>query len=285
MEQNRFIVSAFSDEAGSALEAQIAALKRCGIPGMEIRGVDGVNIADLRPEEVRAIKDRLDAEGLRVWHLASPLGKSQITAPVQTELDRLKRLLESAQILGARAIRMFSFYLPDGNLERWHDEVMERLSLFADTAKGSGVLLCHENERGIYGERAPECLEIMRCVPRIRCVFDPANLVVGGNDAWRAWEMLRDHVDYLHIKDALPDGTIVPAGAGVGRVPDMIREYAGRGGKYLTLEPHLAVFAGLSDLELENSALRVDQAYRSQDEAFDAAWKALHNIISGGNIA
>ena len=31
---------------------------------------------------------------------------------------------------------------------------MERLFAFLDTAAGSGILLCHENEKGIYGDTA-----------------------------------------------------------------------------------------------------------------------------------
>ena len=48
-------------------------------------------------------------------------------------------------------------------------------------------------------------------------VFDPANFVQCGIDTIEAFELLQDRITYLHIKDALPDGSVVPAGKGHGR--------------------------------------------------------------------
>ena len=64
-----FQLCAFADEAGSKLSEQIAAMKENQIPYLEIRGVDGVNIADLTKEKAREIRQWLDAEGLSVWSL------------------------------------------------------------------------------------------------------------------------------------------------------------------------------------------------------------------------
>ena len=43
----RFRLAAFADEAASSLEGQIAAMKENGVELLEIRGVDGKNIADI----------------------------------------------------------------------------------------------------------------------------------------------------------------------------------------------------------------------------------------------
>ena len=40
-------IYAFADEAGKSLDAQICALKRNGLDGLEIRSVGDKNIADL----------------------------------------------------------------------------------------------------------------------------------------------------------------------------------------------------------------------------------------------
>ncbi|MBQ8696708.1 MAG: sugar phosphate isomerase/epimerase [Clostridia bacterium] len=276
---NRFIMSAFSDEAGDALSEQIAALKRNNLAGMEIRGIDGANIVNLTPEKVREVKTALDAEGLRVYSIGSPAGKIGVTDDFAPHLDSFKRMLDSAHILGAERMRIFSFYVNEGELDTYRDEVMERLSRFCDAAKGSGVTLCHENEKGIYGECAERCVDIAKTLPAIRLIYDPANLVCAGLDAKASWDLMAPYVEYLHIKDAFPDGRIVPAGEGEGAIPYVLAEYAKAGGRHLTLEPHLAIFGGLKNLEKDDSEIKIGGGYATQNEAFDAAVTALNKVI------
>ena len=49
-----------------------------------------------------------------------------------------------------------------------------------ELAKGSGIVLCHENEKGIYGDIASRCAEIHRELPALKAVFDPANFIQCG---------------------------------------------------------------------------------------------------------
>ena len=277
--EKKFIISAFSDEAGDGLSEQIKALKRNDLAGMEIRGIDGTNIADLTPQKVREVKDALAAEGLRVYSIGSPAGKIGITDGFAPHLDSFKRMLDSAHTLGAERMRIFSFYVNEGELDTYRDEVMERLSRFIEASKGSGLTLCHENEKGIYGESAERCVDIAKALPDIRLIFDPANLVCAGLDAKASWDLMAPYVEYLHIKDALPDGSIVPAGEGEGAIPYVLTEYAKAGGRHLTLEPHLSIFSGLAGLEKEDSEIKVGGRYSNQNEAFDAAVVALNKVI------
>ncbi len=254
----------------------IAAMKKNQIPYLEIRGVDGVNIADLTKEKAREIRQRLDAEGLSVWSLGSPYGKISITEDFAPHLDLFKRGLELADILNAKHIRLFSFYVPAGEASAYRNAVMERLFAFLDAAAGSGILLCHENEKGIYGDTAPRCAEIHREFPDIRAVFDPANFVQCGQDTKEAWELLSPYVEYMHIKDALADGFVVPAGKGIGNIPFLLSNYRG---KVLTLEPHLSVFSGFEKLEGEQASKMGKYTYPSSRAAFDAAAEALRECI------
>ena len=94
--------------------------------------------------------------------------------------------------------------------------------------------------------------------------------------------MLKPYVDYLHIKDArLDNHKVVPAGAGDGNLPYVIKDYLARGGEVMTLEPHLKVFSGLSELENGESLPEGVVAYRTNDEAFDAAVAALYGVLAG----
>ena len=128
---------------------------------------------------------------------------------------------------------------------------------------------------------AVRCLDIVRTLPEIKNVFDPANYVQCGQDTLEAWSMLKGYTKYMHIKDALSDSTVVPAGKGEGNVKKIVAEFLAMGGKDFTLEPHLRVFDGLEKLEhSEGEKRKVSYAYASNDEAFDAAENAFKELLS-----
>lgn len=267
----RFKLSAFADEAASSLEKQITAMTENGIHYLEIRGVDGENISDISALKAKEIRRRLDDAGIAVWSLGSPYGKIGIEEDFDKHLDSFKHSLEVADILGAKHIRLFSFYGADSI-----DRVLYRLDKFLSAAKASGIILCHENEKGIYGDTAARCLEIHKALPEIRAVFDPANFVQCGQDTKEAWELIGPYVEYMHIKDALPNGTVVPAGKGAGNLEYLLNRYKG---EVVTIEPHLSVFEGFDKLEAESKSKLGEYCYPDSMTAFAAAVNALKDII------
>ena len=269
---------AFADEASPMIDGQIEALKRNGVGLLEIRGVDGVNIADITLEKAKSVREKLAANGISVWSLGSPYGKINIKDDFGAHLDKFRHGLELCSALGCGRIRLFSFYV-DGNVgDAVFDEVCGRLARFSEEAKAAGVVLCHENEKGIFGEKAAECVKIHRALPDIKAVFDPANFVQAGEDTVAAMEMLAPYVDYMHIKDALKgSGEIVPAGRGDGNIERLLGVFK-KG--ILTVEPHLRVFAGLEALEQAGEKSSIGNAYKTSDEAFDAAVSAIKNVIT-----
>lgn len=89
-----------------------------------------------------------------------------------------------------------------------------------------------------------------------RCTFDFANFVQCGQDTLEAYEMLEPYISYVHIKDALfENGSVVPAGEGDGQVAEILGRLEKKGfDGVLSLEPHLADFAGLKNLENQRQA-------------------------------
>lgn len=275
------VLGAFADEAGAALSDQIAAMKDNGIRHLEARTIGNKNFVDFTVAEAKEVKEQLDANGLRIWSIGSPLGKIDITAPLEPHLDKLKHTLELGQIMGSEYIRMFSFYLPaDEDPAVYRDEVMERLGRMAETAKGSGIRLCHENEKGIYGDVASRCADILEQIPELGGIFDPANFIQCGQDTLQAWELLRKRIVYFHVKDCVEGGKVVPCGKGIGHVPEILHQFIAQGGWQLTLEPHLTVFSGFADLEKEDAKTKMAAyEYPSQRAAFDAAVAALKEAL------
>ncbi len=71
-------IYAFADEASPNIDEQIAALKRNGLQGLEIRNVDGVNVSDITIGKAKEVKRKLQANGLITWSVGSPIGKIDI---------------------------------------------------------------------------------------------------------------------------------------------------------------------------------------------------------------
>ena len=280
---NEIKIYAFADEASPNINGQITALKDNGLDGLEIRNVDNVNVSEISNAKAKEVRKKLDDVGLTVWSIGSPIGKIDIekdSFAVHTE--KFRRTLEIAEILGAENIRLFSFFVPnEKNPADYKGEVINRLGTFLDLAKGTGITLCHENEKGIYGDIPERCLEIHKALPEMPAIFDPANYIQCGADTLEGWKMLSGYVKYLHIKDALANGSVVPAGKGIGNLPFILDDFRKNGGKCVTIEPHLTVFAGLSALEKEGDKSVVGEVYRypSNVAAFKAAADSLKELI------
>lgn len=269
---------AFADEADPLLIGQIAAMKRNGVGLLEIRGVDGQNISQIDGKKASLVKQMLSDNGLSVWSIGSPTGKIRLDEDYEAHVDSFQRMLEHAHTLGAKTFRMFSFYEAQNETA----EVIDRLGGLCELARGSGVKLCHENEKGIFGDIPQRMRSLLDALPELGGIFDPANFIQCGVEILPAWEMLKDRIVYLHVKDALKDGTVVPAGYGEGHLDTVVKDFLSRGGQVLTVEPHLSEFCGLKDLEQEGERTVVGSAkfsFRDNNEAFDTAVRSLKNIL------
>lgn len=273
---------AFADEAGSSMDAQVKALLRNGLQGIEIRGVDGVNISVISTDKAKEVRKLLDDNGLITWSIGSPIGKIRLDEDFDKHLDLLRHTLEIAKILDAKNMRIFSFYLPKGDDHAIHKaSVLERMAKLLEISEHYGVTLCHENEKGIYGDTARHCWELLDALPQLGGIFDPANFVQCGEETLHAWNLLKNRIHYLHIKDAMWDSAVVPAGLGDGNVLQIVKDYLSRGGVNMTIEPHLMEFDGLKDLEEsgDTSVVGKRYIYPSADAAFDAGCSALRKIL------
>ncbi len=270
-----FKFAAFADEAGESLQEQIKALKENNCNLIEIRGVNGKNILDTPLEEVKKIGEQLKEQGIFVWSLGSPIGKININDNFENHIEKFKKAIEICNILGAENMRIFSFYV-DNNYKDTREKVLKRLNKFVELSKNSNITLCHENEKGIWGDKASRCLEIHKNIPQIKAVFDPANFVQCEQDSEKAFEMLQPYIKYMHIKDADKNGIVKAAGHGEGKIFKLLKKYSG---EVLTLEPHLWEFSGLKNLEKNENSSVVENAFSSQREAFDYAFNSLKNLV------
>lgn len=266
----KLCLTGFSDEISPAFDTQLAVIREFGLSHIELRGADGVNVSDFTDQKLREIREKLKNTGISVSSIGSPIGKISIEDDFSAHLEKLKRTLEIQKELNAPYLRMFSFYLPkEKDPELFRSQVLEQVGrMVEEGAKWDSVLL-HENEKGIYGDTAPRCAELMQSFfgPHFKAVFDFANFVEVGQDTLAAYELLHPYVEYIHIKDALAaEKKIVPAGQGDGRVKEILADLLHGGWRgFLSLEPHLTDFTGLAALE---------QDAKSRDNGLDgkSAW-------------
>jgi len=183
-----------------------------------------------------------------VVSIGSPIGKVKITDPWEPHLERFKIAVDAAEFFGAPFVRVFSYYPPEptADIAAHRDEILRRFRVKLHYLKAHpSVTLVHENEKDIYGEKAPGCLDLMKSIdsPRLRMAFDFANFVQAGQDPAEAWAMLKPYTVHIHIKDAIAGaGKVVPAGEGDGKIEPILADaYASGYRGFVSLEPHLKV--------------------------------------------
>ncbi len=256
-------LSGFVDEISPDFSEQCRVASGLGLAYVELRSAWDVNILDLKQEQLAVMTDTLASHGLQVSSIGSPIGKIFIDEPFPPHLDRMRHAAEVAHVFHAPYIRIFSFFLRPGAEPADHrDEVIDRMRALARVAEDADVILLHENEKEIYGDVPSRCLDIVRSVdsPHLRLAWDPANFVqVGVRPYTEGYQMLRPHIEYVQIKDALAaDGTVVTAGNGDGEVRETIRALRHDGfDGFFSLEPHLGTtssFGAFSGPELWRKA-------------------------------
>jgi sugar phosphate isomerase/epimerase len=239
-------LSGFGDEIDADPVVQLSVLRALGARFIEVRSAWGTNVVLLTDEQLSSLAALISQRGMGVSAVASPLGKVDYLSSFDAELHRLSRAIAAAHAFGARYIRIFSFYRPAGVTPvAIRDEVLRRLSTMASIAARNDIVLLHENEKEIYGDVPSRVLDLIESVgsDALRVAWDNANFVqVGVKPFTDGYAMLRPHLEYLQVKDAVAaTGVVVPAGEGDGELRETLTAlrddgYAG----YASLEPHLA---------------------------------------------
>jgi sugar phosphate isomerase/epimerase len=257
-------LTGFADEISPELDEQLDTLAQESMRFMELRSVWNTNILDLTDAELERIRSATAERHIGISSIGSPIGKVPITDTFGPHQERFRRALHVAAVMEAPHVRVFSFFLPEGDeLDLFREEVLERMGTLAGEAEEAGITLLHENEKEIYGDVPSRCLEILKGVdsPALRAAWDAGNFVQCGisRPYTEGYESLRPYIEYVHVKDALSDsGKVVPAGEGDGEIPETLSALRASGfDGFFSLEPHLAsagTYSGFSGPELFRKA-------------------------------
>ena len=269
-------ITGFADEIDSSFAVQLRVLEELNQKYLELRGADGIGVADLTISKAQELKKQMQDKNIGVSAIGSPIGKIGITDDFAPHFESYKHIVELAQLFETPYIRMFSFYLPDNaNPGDYKEQVFERMGKMADYAKQENVTLLHENEKGIYGAMAAECALLQKEFygENFKAIFDFANFIQCNQDTQQAYEMLAPYIAYIHVKDAMREtGEVVLPGHGDGQLASIFSRLNDKGFVgYLSLEPHLFHFAGLDNLEKNPGAKKESNGI--------LAYKAAHGSL------
>ncbi len=217
-----FQVGAVTDEfSPDSLDRALGAMADLDMTFAELRVVNGRNIIDHTDAEIGAVRTAVEAKGMRVLSIASPVLKCALpdAPPIAPHIQQdmfssasgfddqprlARRAFEIAERAGARIVRVFSYWRtidPDACFDR----VASALRGLAEEAGARGLVVGIENEHACNIATGAETARLLAAVdhPALQVIWDPANAFVAGEvpypHGYRRIPLSR--IVHVHAKD------------------------------------------------------------------------------------
>ncbi len=276
-------MTGFADEASPSLDVQIRVTKELGWRDIESRNVQVDDfpagwIHDISDAAFDRLAGKLAEAGVRINCFGAAIGNwsQKIDEPFDRSLAETRRSIPRMQKLGTKLVRIMSFAVREGadqmEAERFR-RVREIQRMFAD----AGLTALHENCMNYGGMGWQFTLKLLENVPGLKLVYDTGN-PVGSDDrgkpepypkqsSWEFYSHVREHVAYIHIKDAIWDkaakkSVFTYPGEGHGDIPRIVKDLFTRGydGGF-SIEPHLGKIFHDPDSQRSLDAAEIYVAY------------------------
>jgi L-ribulose-5-phosphate 3-epimerase len=259
-----FPIAAITDEFSPDIVTAVHSMKEIGMTAAELRVVFGKNIIDLTDEELDRAKQIVAARAMNIVSIASPLLKCvlpnapEIDSRFQQDIFASKhtfedqprlteRAFEIAQRMGARIVRVFSYWRTV-RPEECFDRVVLALRALAEKAEKRDLIIGLENEQACNIATAEETARMLAAIdhPNLQVVWDPCNALVSGENPYpEGYRRLPvERIVHVHAKDCFVNGR-QPAFGPLGECgidwKGQIAALAADGYKgYISLETHWA---------------------------------------------
>jgi len=216
-----FRIGAITDEFPPDIETAVEAMAETGMTGAELRMVFGKNIIDLSDAELDRAKEICTSKKLEIMSIASPLLKCTLpNAPAvdprfqqdsfaakhgfEDQPRLTKRAFEIAHRLGARIIRVFSYWRTV-DPEKCFDPVVSALRELTERAAKEDVIIGLENEASCNIATASETARVLAALdhPNLQVVWDPANCYIAGENPFPEGygKLAVKRIVHMHAKD------------------------------------------------------------------------------------
>jgi sugar phosphate isomerase/epimerase len=217
-------LTAITDEISQDFEHALDVLAEYGATAAELRGLWGVNIADLTDEQAERARHALAQRGMRVAALSTPFfkcdlemsapnageaaGRMHLAAPrgLPEQMDMLRRLVYLAHFFDTTLLRVFSFWRKAALSPQLEETIVAAFDEPVRIAAGEGLVLGLENEHACYIGTGAEAARIASAVnsPHFKIVWDPGNAFHAGETPFPdGYEAVKPWIAHVHIKDAV----------------------------------------------------------------------------------
>ena len=179
-------LSGFADEAGNSLATQIKAIKTLGWDFIELRNVEGKNLASFDQAEFEFLQKSLHEAKLRINCFGSPVAnwsrQARSEEDFQKDLNDLNSALPRMQKLGIKLIRGMS-YVPASDEEPDNPEleqiIFRKVKELVQRCADAGIVYGHENCRNYGGMSWQHTLKLLEAVnhENLKLIFDTGNPV------------------------------------------------------------------------------------------------------------
>lgn len=255
------IISGFTDEVSDDLVLQIKALKKLGWSNIDLRTVDGKNVSQLSDQEFDRVHHQLQNSGIDIACFCSTVANWGRDASRDLELDLLemKTSIRHMKKAGVRFIRIMSYKIdrPVTLGSPVESTILGNIKRIVQLAEDNDIVCVHENCETWGGQSFEHSLRLIEEIdsPALQLVFDTGNPVamqdVRGSEPYsyqdplKFLQKVKDHVVYLHIKDAQwLNGTLhyTFPGKGAGKVREILSFINENTMEIpISIEPHVAV--------------------------------------------
>jgi sugar phosphate isomerase/epimerase len=224
-----FRIAAITDEFSADLDTALAGMAQVGMTGAELRLVSGRNMIDLGDDEIDRVRAAVEARGMTVVSLASPLLKCVLpdSPPLDTRVQHdvfgspytyedqprlTRRAFEVAERAGAGILRVFSYWRTV-EPARCFDAAAAALHELGNEASRRGMVIGLENEHACNAGTGEEAGRLLALVehPAVKIVWDPANAAILGETPFPHGyshvppeRIVHVHAKDCHVRDQKP---------------------------------------------------------------------------------
>ena len=222
-----FPIAAITDEfSPTDLDTALKGMSDVGMTGAELRVIGGRNMLELSDDEVDEVRAKVEARGMNVVALASPLLKCVLpdSPPLDTRVQHdvfgspynfedqprlTRRAFEIAERVGTRVIRVFSYWRTV-EPEACFDGAASALHELAEEAAKRGLVIGLENEHACNAATGAETRQLLSRLdhPALKVVWDPANASILGETPFPDGyaQVPADRIVHVHAKDCRVSG-------------------------------------------------------------------------------
>jgi len=143
--------------------------------------------------------------GLQVANIGTYCGRkfsSNSKEEIQQEIKDTKKTIDIARKLGTRSIRV----LPGNGERETIDKIVPYFKECAEYAESKGIYMGFENHGGQISGNPEACAELSEKVgsKHFGVLYEPCNLMHSGVDYKAAFNIFRQYITHIHIKDGAP---------------------------------------------------------------------------------